>query len=108
MDPQHLVNGVLRSVLGGGRKRSGRALRYLSGGRHSIWSSPTTLLTAAGVAWGIYETLTNKGVTGATGAMGASGATGAMGASGTGSPGFVVPPLPNTAPPVTGVSDEVL
>src|SRR5687767_8481746 len=60
MNPDFLINGVLSSVLGGGRKRAGRSLRYLNGGG-SIWTRPTTLLTAAGVAWGIYETLQHKG-----------------------------------------------
>jgi uncharacterized membrane protein YebE (DUF533 family) len=82
MNPESLVNGVLRSVLGGGRKRSGGALRYLTGRGRSIWTRPTTLLTAAGVAWGIYETLTHKGSGGAGGSTGATGAA-------------IVPPLPD-------------
>ena len=48
----------------GGRagKRSRRALRYLTGGGGgSFWTNPTTLLTAAGVAWGIFETLQQTG-----------------------------------------------
>ena len=60
MDESALLNGVLRSVLGGRgrRRRSGRALNYLTGGgRGSFWTNPTTLLTAAGVAWGIFETM---------------------------------------------------
>ena len=60
MNPDFLIRGVLNSVLGGGRKRSRRAMRFLNGGG-SIWSRPTTLLTAAGVAWGIYETLQRSG-----------------------------------------------
>lgn len=60
MNPDVLIRGVLASVLGGGRKRSGRALRYLTGSGGSIWTRPTTLLTAAGVAWGIYETLQQR------------------------------------------------
>jgi uncharacterized membrane protein YebE (DUF533 family) len=61
MNPDFLIRGVLSSVLGGrGRKRSGRALQYLNGARGSMWTRPTTLLTAAGVAWGIYETLQQK------------------------------------------------
>ena len=35
-------------------------MQFLNGGG-SIWSRPTTLLTAAGVAWGIYETLQRSG-----------------------------------------------
>src|SRR5262245_35733019 len=57
MDESILFNGVLRSLLGGRRRRSHRALRYLTGGTGSFWTNPTTLLTAAGVAWGIYETM---------------------------------------------------
>ena len=57
MNPDFLINGVLSSVLGGGRKRSRRALRYLTGSSNSFWTRPTTLLTAAGVAWGIFETM---------------------------------------------------
>ena len=57
MNPDFLINGVLSSVLGGGRKRSRRALRYLTGCRGSFWTHPSTLLTAAGVAWGMFETL---------------------------------------------------
>ena len=63
-----LLNGVLRSVLGGRRKRSRRAMRYLGSSRSpfggtlgsiggSLLSNPNVLLTAAGVAWGIFETL---------------------------------------------------
>jgi uncharacterized membrane protein YebE (DUF533 family) len=67
-----LLNGVLQSVLGGRRKKSKKALRYLGkplkgslgsiGG--SLLSNPTVLLTAAGVAWGIFETLQQQGSSG--------------------------------------------
>src|SRR5512138_3859259 len=57
MDESVLFNGVLRSLLGGRRRRSHRALRYLTRGSGSFLTNPTTLLTAAGLAWGIYETL---------------------------------------------------
>jgi uncharacterized membrane protein YebE (DUF533 family) len=67
-----LLNGVLRSVLGGRRKKSRKALRYLEsplrgsmgsiGG--SLLSNPNVLLTAAGVAWGIFETLQQQGTSG--------------------------------------------
>ena len=63
-----LLNGVLRSVLGGRRKRSRGAMGYLGNSRSpfsgtlgsiggSLLSNPNLLLTAAGVAWGIFETL---------------------------------------------------
>ena len=61
MNPDFLINGVLSSVMGGGRrKQSKRALRYLSGGHGSFWSNPTTLMTAAGLAWGVFDTLQNQ------------------------------------------------
>lgn len=67
-----LLNGVLQSVLGGRRKKSKKALRYLGkplrgsmgsiGG--SLLSNPTVLMTAAGLAWGIFETLQQQGASG--------------------------------------------
>jgi uncharacterized membrane protein YebE (DUF533 family) len=94
MNPDFLVNGVLRSVLGGGRKSSRRALRYLSGGHGSLWTNPATLLTAAGVAWGIYETLANReGSTSSAGSFGSD----------------VVPPLPNVqASSGGGIADDAM
>lgn len=93
MNPDLLIQGVLSSVLGGGRKRSRRAMRFLNGGG-SIWSRPTTLLTAAGVAWGIYETLQRSGVQ-SPGVGGASPAATVMGSGG-------LPPLPGES----AVADE--
>jgi uncharacterized membrane protein YebE (DUF533 family) len=61
MNPDFLFNGVLQSVMGGGgRKQSRRALRYLTRGQGSFWTNPATLLTAAGLAWGVYDTLSDK------------------------------------------------
>ena len=93
MNPDFLVRGVLSSVLGGGRKRSRRALRYLNGSGGSIWSHPTTLLTAAGVAWGIFETLQQRGDSGFGGAP-ASAAPGGL------------PPLPGV--PAADADSEAL
>jgi uncharacterized membrane protein YebE (DUF533 family) len=57
-----IVESVLRGVLGGKRKRSKKALRYLTGGGRSRTSfvNAGTLLTAAGVAWGIFDTLNEQ------------------------------------------------
>lgn len=52
-----LVRGVLTGVLGGRRKRSRKALRYLTGRGGGMLSNPNALLTMAGLAWGIFETL---------------------------------------------------
>lgn len=60
IDPSLLVDGVLRGVLGGRRKRSKNALRYLTGRRGGWLSNPNTLLTAAGLAWGVFETLQSQ------------------------------------------------
>lgn len=112
MDPEFLVNGVLRSVLGGRRKRSTRALRYatrglgrgMARGAGGLLSNPTTLLGAVGLAWGIFETL--QGSKGAEGAMGAGG-WGAPSAAGAAGPVAAVPgsaPTETPVPPIPNVS----
>ena len=79
-----LVESVLRGVLGGKRKRSRKALRYLTGKGGGPFVNAGTLLTAAGVAWGIYETLQqNEGSVISTGSTGSPG------------PQSPLPPLPN-------------
>jgi uncharacterized membrane protein YebE (DUF533 family) len=111
MNPDFLVNGVLRSVLGGGRrKRSRRALRYLTHGHGSIWTHPTTLLTAAGVAWGVYDTLSSK--TPDSGTQWGGGTT-PVPAGGAVPPAAAVasplPPLPNAARAASpSVSEDAL
>ncbi len=103
MNPDFLIRGVLSSVLGGGRKRSHRALRYLNGGG-SLWTRPSTLLTAAGVAWGIFETLQQK-----PGQWGGGAGSGAASAGAAAAPAPVMsgplPPLPGSA---AGVDREAL
>ncbi|HEY6362733.1 MAG TPA: DUF533 domain-containing protein [Vicinamibacterales bacterium] len=83
-----LVESVLRGVLGGGRKRSRNALSYLTGRRGGDFVNAGTLLTAAGVAWGIYETLQNQGSAPSSGSAGST--TGSAGAPASVS----LPPLP--------------
>ena len=99
MDESMLINGVLRSVLGGRRRRSTRALQYLTGQRGSLWANPTVLLTAAGVAWGIFETL-QQGQTGQSPAP----ATAGSGAGGT----SALPPLPDMSGVGAPVTDQAL
>jgi uncharacterized membrane protein YebE (DUF533 family) len=60
MDESRLIRGVIGSVLGRRGRRSGRALRYLTGRRGALWSNPTVLLTVAGVAWGIVDALQTR------------------------------------------------
>jgi uncharacterized membrane protein YebE (DUF533 family) len=104
MDESMLLNGVLRSVLGGRgrRRRSGRTLNYLTGGgRGSFWTNPTTLLTAAGMAWGIYETMQQNQGSGNSASSG-----GAVGVSSAGS--APIPPLPNIGGQSVSISPEAL
>lgn len=57
MDIERLIGSVIRGTLSGKRKKHGRAMRYL--GRGGVLG-PGALLALAGVAWGIYETMTKK------------------------------------------------
>ena len=62
MDAEHLIGTLLRGALGSRGKRNRGALHFLTGSRHSLLNAGT-LLTAAGVAWGLYETLSQQGST---------------------------------------------
>jgi len=105
MDESVLFNGVMRAVLGGRKRRGRRAMGYLGGAGASLGttllSNPTALLTAAGVAWGIFETLQGGQAQGnpAGAGLGTSGAglnTSGAGLSPAGSAaaGAAMPPLP--------------
>lgn len=59
MDIEYLLGSVIRGALGGRRKRSRRASRFLTGGRGSFLNT-STILAAAGVAWGMWETYQKK------------------------------------------------
>ena len=124
MDESMLLRGVLGSLMGGRRRKSKRALRHLTGGGlggsllGTVMSHPTAALTAAGVAWGIFETLqdTGGGRPGAPGGQWGGGGQGGGGGLGSqssatpaGSPG-PLPPLPLMSPPPgpPGVSPDVL
>ena len=96
----YIVESVLRGVLGGKkRKKSKKALKYLThgyGGRGgSIFSNPNVALTAAGLAWGIFETLQQPapaaGPVGGAGLRTGSTATPAS----TAATAAALPPLPN-------------
>jgi uncharacterized membrane protein YebE (DUF533 family) len=106
LNPGFLVEGVLRGVLGVRPKRSRRALRYLTGSRGGGWLiNPNTLLTAAGVVWGIFDTLNaNQNQPGAGGSMGSMGSEGNRSVGSGGSAGSVgsIPPLP------VQISDDAL
>lgn len=57
MDEAKLLQAVLSGVLGGRRKRGRGTMRHLVGSTSGLWSNPTVLLTAAGLAWGLIETV---------------------------------------------------
>jgi uncharacterized membrane protein YebE (DUF533 family) len=99
-----LLDGVLRSVLGGRQRRSKRAMRYLGGSLGSIGgsllSNPNVLLTAAGVAWGIFETLQQGSAPGAA-PTAASPSSSAAGTS-------PLPPLPAVDSASKPISDQAL
>ena len=79
MNIEDLIGSVVRGALGGKKKKHRGALGYLTGGRgSSSWINGSTLLAAAGVAWGLYETMQQKGTVAAP----------------TGMPGSAPPPLP--------------
>lgn len=126
-----LLRGVLGSLMGGRRKKSRKALRHLTGGgmgfgsglMGTVLSHPTAALTAAGLAWGVFETLQNKqGAGGQAGGNqwggGPASNAGAVSLGGFGPQAgaaqpattppssALLPPLPDTGPP--GVSVDAL
>ena len=86
MDNSQILSIFLRGALGSrGRKRARRAVNFLSGQRGFLTAS--TLLGAAGVAWGLYDTLANQVA-----------ASQAAGSGGPGSAPTFPPPLPGASP----------
>jgi len=94
MDESVLFNGVMRAVLGGRRRRGRRAMGFLGSAGSALLSNPTALLGAAGVAWGIFETLQGNGQgQTATGGAGLNTSGSGLNTSAT-SPTAAMPPLP--------------
>jgi uncharacterized membrane protein YebE (DUF533 family) len=106
IDPDMLVDGVLRGVLGGRRKKSRKAYKYLGRGGRTLMSNPNALLTVAGVAWGIFETLQNRGNQGSAGAQGSWGSQGSSGSQGSWGGGSGAAPVPVPTPPLPNVTGE--
>jgi tellurite resistance protein len=91
VDTSDIVSIFLRGAIGGrGRKRARRAVNFLTGNRGFLTAS--TVLGAAGVAWGIYDSLKS-------GASGASGAVLYPSVSGATNAPTAVPPIPGTTAP---------
>jgi uncharacterized membrane protein YebE (DUF533 family) len=105
---ERLLGSVIKGALTGRRKRSGKTLRYLTGGRGSFLNA-STLLAVAGVAWGLYETSRRQeGAAAATGVGALPPTPGGVGPLVSG--GSVPPPVPGAAserepppPPVQAV-----
>jgi uncharacterized membrane protein YebE (DUF533 family) len=92
-NPADVLSVVLRGTLGrSGRKRARRATKFLTG--HGGFLSASTMIAAAGVAWGIYDTLKNQ-----NSSMAPGGSTVPGGSS---VPLGAVPPIP-TVPQVPTV-----
>jgi uncharacterized membrane protein YebE (DUF533 family) len=60
MDLSRLLGIVVQGALGGKRKKSRKAQRWVSSGRGSPLRTAGALVTAAGVAWGLFETWQNQ------------------------------------------------
>src|SRR5688572_26816829 len=60
MDTSFLLTSVLNGVMSSRGKSSQRARRHLTGRAGGFLSNPATLMTAAGLAWGVFETLRSK------------------------------------------------
>ena len=103
LDVERLLGSVISGALGGKKKKHRGATRFLTGGKSSFLNA-STLLALGGLAWGVYETMTQ-----------ASGGPGTPGAPSGGSPAprpatpspVVPPPLPNAGaavvpPPLPG------
>ncbi len=56
MNVEHLIGQMILGSLGGRRKRSHRATRFLTGGGGSFLNA-STLLALGGLAWGVFETM---------------------------------------------------
>jgi uncharacterized membrane protein YebE (DUF533 family) len=89
VDNSQILSIFLRGALGSrGRKRARKAVNFLSGQRGFLTAS--TLLGAAGVAWGLYDTFKNQGSAADTIVPAAGGSAGVV----------MPPPLPGAAPAV--------
>jgi len=123
MNPEFLVDGVLRSVLGGRGKSSGRALRYLTrdltrGATHMVTgmnrhsggflSRPSTLIGALGLAWGIFETLQNENQAQGPAAAAPAPAVPDAPVADAAVHEVPVPPLPNVSAPLAPPSPDAM
>jgi uncharacterized membrane protein YebE (DUF533 family) len=94
LDVEQLLGSVINGALGGKKKKHRGVTRFLTGGKSSFLNA-STLLALGGLAWGVYETMSQgSGGPGPTGP--ASGAPPVPSPAAPASP-VVPPPLPNAA-----------
>ncbi len=118
MDIERLIGSVIAGAVGARGKQGRRARGYLTGGRRSGGGlgsliTPGMLIGAAGLAWGLFETLKQQGGAGQGGGGqwaspgGTPAAGGAPVPAGAGS--VVPPPLPGETPPAaaTGATAQL-
>ncbi len=105
-----LLGPLLGGLLGSRRKRSRNALRFLTRGRtgRNPLMNAGTLVTVAGIAWGIFDTLSQGGTS--DGAPGTSGvpADGRVRAGVMPPPGLVPPQVPPSIPGTSALSTAVV
>ncbi len=103
MDPANLLGALVRGALAGKpRKRSKKAQRFLTGSGGGLVNA-ATMLTAAGVAWGLFETWQNnqQGQASGGGQWGGNAAAPAPPAVPSAAPSA---PMPAMTPPAAGLS----
>jgi uncharacterized membrane protein YebE (DUF533 family) len=112
LDVERLLGSVISGALGGKKKKHRGVARYLTGGKSSFLNA-STLLALGGLAWGVYETMTQQGSSG-PGAGPAPGPTPGAPPRPVASGPVVPPPLPQAGAvvvppplPVTGASPPV-
>jgi uncharacterized membrane protein YebE (DUF533 family) len=121
MDPADLLGALARGALSSrSHKKSHNALRFLTGGGRGSFVNANTVLAAAGMAWGLFETWQQSQNTGLAGGSSGAGNQWAGGAQQTTTPpppprapetaasaGAVVPPpIPTAARPVASAPVE--
>jgi uncharacterized membrane protein YebE (DUF533 family) len=103
MDASFLLTTVLNGVMNSRGKRSRRAKHYLTGPAGSFLSNPATLMTAAGLAWGVFETLQSRASTPQTGTAGAQPVAGQRS-----TPNMSAADVPLPVPTGAGVDESAL
>jgi uncharacterized membrane protein YebE (DUF533 family) len=91
LNVEQLIGSVIQGALGGKRKRHKGVARFLTGGKSSFLNA-STLLALGGIAWGVYETMTQS-----SSPAPASGQAPPPAPHPVASPPVVPPPLPGSA-----------